>query len=559
MFDIPGQVRKALTDFFAWMVASALNPVLGALGRTLLSTPNLTANEQVRTIWTVSLVTANGIFGLFLLAGAFTIASHHSLQSSYGFKQVAPRLAAGAVLANVSLLVCGKFIALANAVCASIAGQGVDPHTAAEAIIQALAGAVRGSNFLMILLVLGVLVMAIVALITFILRIVFLVIVIGVAPLALMCHALPQTESLAYTWWRAVAACFGIQIGQAVILLASVRVFLTPKGMTVLGAPAGPDALMGVLVCLTMLWLLVKLPGWMRQFVLGPLGQRNGRGLVGQILHTYLTLKTLGAAAGILGGAGAARTAATATRRGPGPGAGRTTPRPTPPRQPRPGAARSVPPPAGPVAFSHAPVTHTPLAQPAGSNSAPTFSHPSAPATPQSASGGVAPAQFSHPTPPQPATPTPSQRPAPVRFTTASTTAAATSRANPGASAPPVVFSSAPAQHTAPKRPPAPVTPVYSSAPSVPSRPTAARRASTPSPHPVPTARSVPTAQSVPARSAPSSRPVPVPTPRPVSGPRPVPTPRPVPGPRPVPTPRPGPVRGPRPGPVPGPRPVPPA
>src|SRR6266508_1787408 len=48
LFDIPGQIRKAINDFIAWIAKTGLKPVLDALGHTVLSTPNLTANPQVK-------------------------------------------------------------------------------------------------------------------------------------------------------------------------------------------------------------------------------------------------------------------------------------------------------------------------------------------------------------------------------------------------------------------------------------------------------------------------------------------------------------------------------
>ena len=82
----------------------------------------------------------------------------------------------------------------------------------------------------------------------------------------------PADRRAGLPWWRAFAACLGIQLGQAVIVLATVRVFLTPAGPSVLGVPATNDGLLAILVCLTMLWLLIKLPGWTKHLILGPLG-----------------------------------------------------------------------------------------------------------------------------------------------------------------------------------------------------------------------------------------------------------------------------------------------
>ncbi|WP_228986750.1 MULTISPECIES: hypothetical protein [unclassified Micromonospora] len=487
-YDIGGQIRKAVVDLVVWAVEQALQPVMEALGASWLSTPDLTSNEHVKAIWTTSLVVANGVIVLFIVAGGFLVSARETLQTQYGLKQVLPRIAVGVVLANCSLIIGQKAIELTNALTVAIAGNTIDGPTAATAIGQVVDDALQGGGFLMALLAIAVIVMCLVLEFTFVVRLAALVILVGVGPAALLCHASPLTEGLAHLWWRCVLACLGLQLGQAIVVMAAVKVFLTPAGPTVMGVPATGQGLLGIVVCLTMLWLLIKLPGWMRQFVLGPLGQ-NGRGLLGQLVHAFIMIKTLGAAAGILG--------ASPSRTG-----GRTAPRPSgprpswggprPPRPPRPGPMPVPPPPPGPVVFSHAPVTHTPLPAPSGTNAAPTFSHPTAPSTPSAPpSGGVPAATFSHPSPPQPSPPAPAAPPARVAFSDATTTAPKLPRGGP---APAVTFSAAPAPQTAPRRPPAPVTPVFSAAPAAPAagRP---RRASTPATRPTAARRATPSGQ----------------------------------------------------------------
>ncbi|WBB57579.1 hypothetical protein [Verrucosispora sp. WMMD573] len=543
-------------DLVVWAAEQALQPVMEALGESWLSTPDLTVNEHVKAIWTTSLVVANGVMVLFIVAGGFLVTARETLQTSYGLKQVLPRIAVGVVLANCSLIIGQKAIELTNALTVAIAGNTIDGPSAATAIRQVVDDALRGGGFLMALLVIAVIVMCLVVEFTFVLRLAALVILFGVAPAALICHASPLTEGVAHLWWRCTLACLGLQLAQAIVVMAAIKVFLTPAGPTVMGIPATGHGLLGVVVCLTMLWLLIKLPGWMRQFVLGPLGQRNGRGLLGQLVHAFLMLKTIGAAAGLLGGASAARTAGRTTPRPPGPRPlpGGTRP-PRPPRPPRPGSAPVPPSPPGPAAFSHAPVAHTPLPAPSGTNAAPTFSHPAAPSTPAvPPSGGAPAAQFSHPNPAQPSSPSPAAPPARVAFSDPTT---ARPKAAPSGAATAVTFSAAPATQSAPRRPPAPVTPVFSAAPSTPvaggprrastpgTRPTAARRAtrsgnaaantgtsaavnaaarralSTSTARPRPPAPSVPPSPDGRQSATPSTRPSPSPAgrPSPVAGP----------------------------------------
>ncbi|PSK65579.1 hypothetical protein B0E53_02480 [Micromonospora sp. MH33] len=506
-----------MVDLVVWAAEQALPPVMEALGASWLSTPDFTVNEHVKAIWTTSLIVANGIIVLFIVAGGFLVTARETLQTRYGLKQVLPRIAVGVVLANCSLIIGQKAIELANALTVAIAGNTIDGPAAATAIRQVVDNALRGGGFLMALLTIAVIVMCLVLEFTFVLRLAALVILIGVAPAALICHASPLTEGVAHLWWRCTLACLGLQLGQAIVVMASVKVFLTPAGPTVLGVPATGQGLLGVVVCLTMLWLLIKLPGWMRQFVLGPLGQHNGRGLLGQLVHAFIMIKTLGAAAGVLGGANAARTPGRTPPRPPGPRPSPGAPRPPrPPRPSRPGPTPVPSSPPGPAAFSHAPVTHTPLPAPSGTNAAPTFSHPAAPSTPTpTPSGGVPAAQFSHPSPAQPSPPAPPAPPARVAFSDAATT---TPRATPSAAVPAVTFSAAPKPQGAPRRPPAPVTPVFSAAPAAPgaggsqrastpgTRPTAARRA-TPSGQAAPNPGTPSAARRVPATSAPQPRP----------------------------------------------------
>jgi hypothetical protein len=213
MFDIPGQIRKAINDFLLWVAKTGLQPVMDALGTTALSTPDITGNPQVKAFWTTSLITANGIYVLFVIFGGFILASRETLQSQYGFKQIAPRLALGAVLSNISVILYGKAVEATNALTAAIAGQGIDGPSAANAIFGILNQPLNGTsaNILLALLVIAVVVLGLVVVITFLLRVALLVLLFGIAPLAMVCHALPQTQGIAYTWWRAFFACLGLQ------------------------------------------------------------------------------------------------------------------------------------------------------------------------------------------------------------------------------------------------------------------------------------------------------------------------------------------------------------
>jgi hypothetical protein len=329
-WDIGGQVRHGITDFFHNLVESALNPVLETMGQTVLATPDLTSNEQVRTVWTANLVIANTVFVLFIVAAGLVIVSRETLQTSYGLKELVPRIVVAGLASNLSLLLVGQMIEFANALTAGIAGQGVDPGTAAQALADIWANAAVGTNFLASLLMIAIVVMAIIVVITFIMRVAVLCVLLMVAPLALLFHALPQTEQLAFTWWKAVAGCFAIQLGQTVVLVAAVAVFLTPTGPSVLGFPASGSGWLGLLVALAMMWLLVKIPMWVKDYL-----WLHSRGILRKVIFALIMLKTVSmAAAGRAGRSGRGRPHPGSEGPGPGRSGSPSGPGPGPRRGP---------------------------------------------------------------------------------------------------------------------------------------------------------------------------------------------------------------------------------
>ncbi|MPZ27133.1 MAG: hypothetical protein GEV12_12170 [Micromonosporaceae bacterium] len=345
LWDVGGQVRQAITEFFCDFAEDTLNSVLTTLGESVLATPDLTGNEQIRDVWVANLVIANTIYVLFIVAAGFVVAARESLQTSYGLKELIPRIVVAGLAANLSLLLVGQGIEFVNAITAGIAGQGVEPATAAEAVTTIWENASVGTSFLLSLLMIAIIVMAIIVLITFIIRVAVLAVLITIAPLALLFHALPQTEQVAFTWWKAVAGCFAIQLGQTVVLVAAVRIFLTPVGPTVLGFPSSGSGWLGILVALAMMWLLVKIPMWVKQYM-----WLQSRGVLRKIILAVFMLKTLSLAAagqrgrGGHGGRGGARPQPAPSghpRPGPRPNSGpRPNPRPQPGGGNRPGLGR---------------------------------------------------------------------------------------------------------------------------------------------------------------------------------------------------------------------------
>jgi hypothetical protein len=169
----------------------------------------------------------------------------------------------------------------------------------------------------LLLLGLAIVVGLVAVLLGYVVRVMLTVVLIAGAPIALMFHALPQTEGIAWWWWRTFAACLAIQVVQSLTLITALNLLLQPgRGFSVFTEPGGPggppqnQALPTMLAVLALLFILYRIPFWLLA------GSRvgHGRSLIGSIVRGFIAYRALG----LLRGRSARRPA----RGGPGTGGG---------------------------------------------------------------------------------------------------------------------------------------------------------------------------------------------------------------------------------------------
>lgn len=269
-WDLPGRVRQAINDWFKSLVLDALTPMLDLVGKTVLATPALTGNSQVAGLWQISLIAADALLVLFLLVAAGVAMSNDSLQSQYALKDLLRRLFFTAVVLNASLSLSGQLIAVANALAAAFLGDGASAAASTASLQTLVVAALAGGGIFLTLLGLACAVATVLLVLLYLLRTAIVVLLVCAAPLLLLCHLFPQTESLAQLWWKALAACLCVQVSQALVLAAAVRVFFASSGGG-LGLTVG-GSVVNMLLCLCLLFVLVKIPFWARQLAFGSRG-----------------------------------------------------------------------------------------------------------------------------------------------------------------------------------------------------------------------------------------------------------------------------------------------
>ena len=301
-WDVPGQIEKAIDTWFGNLVKSALEPVLRLIGSTLLSSPDL-SDGRIAQIWTGVLIIANTLYVLFVLAAAVIVMGHETVQTRYSVKDIAPRLVLGAIASNASLWAISQTVSLGNVLADAL----MSGKLSAEGVGSRLTSMIVDRIFLpsgitqLFLVLLGgaVAVMGVVLLLTCLVRAAVLLTLTAGAPLALACHALPQTDGLARLWWRAIVGCLATQVVQALVLIICVQVFFDPNADTILGLPSG-GGLVDLLVCLVLLFVLIKIPIWTTRVVLSR--QAMGPTMVGRLARSFVYYKAYTMARSRLGG-----------------------------------------------------------------------------------------------------------------------------------------------------------------------------------------------------------------------------------------------------------------
>jgi hypothetical protein len=295
-------VSGAISSWISGLVTDALNPMFDLLGQTLLATPMPSSLPQIGYLWTNSWQIMLASYGILVLLAGITVMAYQTVQSRHGIKDMLPRVVVGFFAGTLSLFLATKAIEIANALARGILGQGVDSNTVATQMKAMVAGTQNGGIFL-ILLAVVLLVLVVALVVVYAIRVVITVILLAAGPLALMCHALPATEGIAFWYYRATGLVLGIQVGQSFVLVEAVRLLFAPGGFSLVPGShtSGTGLLVNLFGAIALFYLLFRIPFW---FLATARLTPGGRSLVGTLARVWVwghIFGVLGARAGARG------------------------------------------------------------------------------------------------------------------------------------------------------------------------------------------------------------------------------------------------------------------
>lgn len=359
----------------AWLLGftrDTLNTIWRLLAATLFQLPDVTGLPQVAALSGRSLTVVNTCFVLVVMAAGVVVMTRNTVQARYGVAELAPRLVIGFVAANFATPICRAAIDVANSLVLALTGQGIASDQALTQLLRVLTAAMKDPTSALLVTLIGLVinVLVMMLLIGWIARFAALIVVVGVAPAALACHALPWTEPIAQVWWRTMGGLAATVVLQAVALHTSLSIFLDPAtNLPSYGLPSDPTGVLNLIIIAVLLWVTVRIPSLVRRHLTHANTRPNFAAAIVRLVIVHQLTRGLGTMLGrALRPAGRAGGAMPGIGRagGPGrpPGGGVPPPgRPIGPRPTRPGAppAPSTPRPApgGPGHHQPGPVPST--------------------------------------------------------------------------------------------------------------------------------------------------------------------------------------------------------
>ncbi|WP_460778077.1 hypothetical protein, partial [Nocardiopsis nanhaiensis] len=295
---------RVSVGFYQWVanfIGDAIEFTVTLAALPALSTPPPT--DGIRTVWGEHLAIANALYVLVVIVAGVLLMSYQTVQTSAGVKELLPRVVLGFIAANSSFLLTEMMREMANGLALSMLDGAATVDNVTDTLVRVLSNPQGEALVLLLLMLVGSL-LAFFFMLAAILRIVLWILLTAISPLALACHALPQTDGLARLWWRAMAALMIIQIAQAVVLRLMVVLFLSRDALPDFAEAA--QNVIDVLLIICLMYVMVRIPFWAFKQVFNYQNSPIVKGA--KVAASLLVFRHLGKAFAAKKGAAASRT-----------------------------------------------------------------------------------------------------------------------------------------------------------------------------------------------------------------------------------------------------------
>lgn len=275
-------------DIIEWLaerVEGMLGGLVSFLTAAFFTSPDVTAFPQVQLLAARSAMVVNASFVLAIIAAGAIGMTHGTFQVRYEVKDLIPRLVFGFVISNFGVELCRMLIITVNALTVAMVGKTASGPKVIEFVELRITSALTSPSAALFAVVIGLIIVVLfyTLLAGWFGRVAALIVLAGIAPVALACYCLPQTQAAAQLWWRALLGCLAIPLLQAVFFSTGVDLLLDPQHNVplLLGLPGGPSTdVFNLFIAACLLWLTVRIPKLVGRYVTRSGGQMSTAGVV---------------------------------------------------------------------------------------------------------------------------------------------------------------------------------------------------------------------------------------------------------------------------------------
>lgn len=260
--DVFNQVLVSVAQGLTNAVGGVVNSVMHSSLNFISQTPPVGSYDSptVVALWGTVRTIANLALVLVALWSGYTVMVREHVGAAYfGAAEVLPRLVLSALLVNTSLSWARLVIDANNALCSAVGNASLPAWQQVGAVSQALANVMAALVYVIAALLL---------LLQMLMRLALLDVLLVASPVALLCWALPQTQSWARLWSATFTGTVFVQFVQVLALKLGASLITD----TTLMPPS--DILLTYFLGIAVVVLTLKLPGLMR----GHLGDGLGFG-----------------------------------------------------------------------------------------------------------------------------------------------------------------------------------------------------------------------------------------------------------------------------------------
>ncbi|MDT5119744.1 MAG: hypothetical protein QOE30_5483 [Mycobacterium sp.] len=276
---------NGVIEWLAEHVQGMLGALVSFLTATFFTSPDVTVFPQVQLLAGRSAVVVNAAFALAIIVAGAIGMTHGTFQIRYEVKDLIPRLVFAFVISNFGVELCRLLIETVNALTAAMVGETASGPQVITFVKVRLVSALTSPAAALLAVVIGLIIVVLfyMLLVGWFARIAALIVLAGIAPIALVCYCLPQTQAVAQLWWRALLGCLATPLLQAVFFSTGVDLLLDPRynALILMGLPWGTSTdVFNLVVAACLLGITVRIPKLVSRYVTRSGTQMSTTGVV---------------------------------------------------------------------------------------------------------------------------------------------------------------------------------------------------------------------------------------------------------------------------------------